>query len=103
MAGESITGRRTLGTTPSHRRRLSNITNFINGGSWSNENELVKSIYNSSDLQLQQVMNAVSYLLYATVVKDIQACFGSSSPAICDNGTRIVCDILAVTCTHSDF
>lgn len=99
MAGELRTGRRTLGTTPSHRRRLSNITNLVNGGSWSNENELVKSIYNSSDLQLQQVMNAVSYLICATVVKDIQACFRCSSPGASVQPTVtivcVVCDSMA--------
>uniref|UniRef100_A0A7I4FGF8 Shugoshin C-terminal domain-containing protein n=1 Tax=Physcomitrium patens TaxID=3218 RepID=A0A7I4FGF8_PHYPA len=53
MVGER-TGRQTLGTASSHRRRLSNITNLINGGSWSNENDLVKNTCGSTELQLQQ-------------------------------------------------
>lgn len=55
MVGER-TGRQTLGTASSHRRRLSNITNLINGGSWSNENDLVKNTCGSTELQLQQVI-----------------------------------------------
>ncbi|KAG0597999.1 hypothetical protein M758_12G036700 [Ceratodon purpureus] len=56
MAAEFRTARKTLGTTPSHRGRLSNITNIINGNGWTNENELVKSVqcYSKPDLQLQQ-------------------------------------------------
>lgn len=56
MAGERAS-RRTLGTTPSNRRRLSNITNIVNGSSWSNENEVVKSWNKSNEVQLRQVIS----------------------------------------------
>lgn len=54
MVGERAS-RRTLGTTPTNRSRLSNITNLVNSSSWSNENEHVKNIYNTNEFQLQQV------------------------------------------------
>ena len=54
MVGERA-NRRTLGTTPTNRSRLSNITNLVNSSSWSNENEHVKNTYHTNEFQLQQV------------------------------------------------
>lgn len=63
MAGDR-TGRKTLGASSLQRSRLSNITNLVNGSSWSNENELVKSVYGTSECQLRQVIGAASTFLY---------------------------------------
>jgi hypothetical protein len=54
MVGERAS-RRTLGSTPTNRSRLSNITNLVNSSSWSNENEHVKNPYQTNEFQLQQV------------------------------------------------
>ncbi|XP_024363531.1 uncharacterized protein [Physcomitrium patens] len=65
---EEKRGRKALGTTPSLRHRLSNITNLVNSSSWSNENEPVKNMCSNSELQLQQ---EIKKLLQINAEKDV--------------------------------